>query len=224
MQRRDLLLGAAAAGIGLAAPVTLRAATGPRVFDLYRGRSRIGQQTLTVSPDGGRINVAIDINIKVRILGLPAYSYQLASRETWGDGTLLRLDATANDNGTAHRVSALRTGGALTVDGTAFRGQLSGNPGTTTYWSEAFLRRNTWVSTQDGTPMNVSASKGGAVSVPTPEGQVNATRWQVRGDIGRLDLFFDTEGEWVGNEFDARGEQARFVLAARGRPLANLRF
>ena len=222
MLRRDILRTAAAAAVTLAAPLPLRAATGPRVFDLYRGRSKIGRQTLSVTPQGDQINVAIDIDIKVRILGLPAYSYRLQSRETWANGTLLRLDATSNDNGNPHRVNALRTGGALKIDGSKYRGQLSGNPATTTYWSQAFLKRGTWVSTQDGTPMKVAASRGPAVEVPAPEGAVRATKWKVRGDIGRLDLYYDNEGEWIGNEFDARGEVARFVLAARGRPLADL--
>ena len=223
MQRRDFLrLGGATTAVCLAAPLTLRASTGPRVFDLYRGRSNIGRQTLSVQRQGSQINVAVDIDINVRILGLPAYRYELSSREVWAGGTLQRLESRANDNGTQHSVSALRKASGLQVEGSVFQGQVSGNPATTTYWSQAFLERRTWVSTQDGTPMKVSASSGGGVSVPTPQGAVSATRWKVRGDIGRLDLFYDANGEWIGNEFDARGQKARFVLAARGRDIAGL--
>lgn len=212
----------AAATLSLAAPLPVLAKTGPRVFDLYRGNSRIGRQTLEVTRAGGKVNVAVDISIKVRILGIPAYSYELSSREVWANGALEQLNASGNDNGTATRVSALRTAAGLQVDGSAWKGTLTDNPATTTYWSQAFLNRGTWLSTQDGRPMRVSASRGGAVKVPTPEGPVPATRYKVRGDIGRLDLFYDANGEWIGNEFDARGEQARFVLAARGRDIAGL--
>lgn len=219
LDRRTLLVTGAAA---LATPAIALAATGPRMFELYRGKSRIGRQTLDVSTSGASVQVAIDISIVVRILGLPAYSYSLSSRETWEGGTLQRLDSSSNDNGTPHRVSALRQGGALTVQGTGFSGKISGNPATTTYWSQAFLNRGTWISTQDGRPMAVSASRGGEVAVPVPGGQTQATRWKVRGDIGRLDLFFDANAEWIGNEFDARGETARFVLSDRGKSLAGL--
>ncbi|WP_112323392.1 DUF6134 family protein [Oceanibium sediminis] len=221
LNRRTFLRTGSAALIGtLAAPRPLRAATGPRVFDLYRGDKRIGQQTLDVGRSGSQINVAVDINIEVRILGLSAYSYQLYSREVWADGALQRLEGKANDNGTPHRVSVLRTGGGLQIDGSGFRGTVQGNPATTTYWSQAFLSRPTWISTQDGKPMNINTARAGSVEVPTPAGPTRATVWNVRGDIGRLDLFYDANGEWVGNRFEARGEQARFVLARTGKPLA----
>ena len=42
------------------------------------------------------------------------------------------------------------------VEGTAFQGVIKGNPATTTYWSQAFLERPVWISTQNGLPFNVS--------------------------------------------------------------------
>lgn len=210
----------AAALTAVSAPLPAFAATGPRVFTLYRGDKKIGEQTLEVSRSGNQINVAVDIDIDVRILGLSAYTYQLSSREVWSGGMLQRLESRSNDNGTPHRVAAIRGGDTLKIDGSGFTGNVSGNPATTTYWSQAFLSRSTWISTQDGKPMQVSASKGGAIEVPTPSGPTRATVWNVRGDIGRLDLFYDANGEWIGNQFEARGEQARFVLARTGKPLA----
>lgn len=220
--RRDMLRTAGAAGAALCLPGLGLAAQGPRLFDLYRGRSKIGEQTLTVTPEGRDLGVAVNIDISVRILGLPAYRYRLESREIWSDGRLRRLDARCNDNGTDERVSALSGRGGVEVDGTAYQGVVDGNPATTTYWSQAFLERPVWISTQNGLPFNVSCRPAGPVRVPAPEGDLRATRWQVRGDIGRLDLFYDDSGEWVGNEFEARGQEARLVLARRGRNLADL--
>ncbi|MEM8789859.1 MAG: DUF6134 family protein [Pseudomonadota bacterium] len=218
IQRRAFM----AAGLAALAPMPAFAAT-PRIFHLYRGKSKIGEQSLLVTRAGGQINVAVDIDISVRIMGLPAYRYDLSSRETWGDGMLLRLDASGNDNGKAERVTAIAQGDGVSVDGSAFQGQVPGRPATTTYWSQAFLSRPVWISTQNGLPFNVTAAKAGSYQVPGPGGDtLSATRWRIRGDIGRLDLFYDQGGEWVGNEFEARGEQARFVLADYGRSLAGL--
>lgn len=222
LSRRDMLRTTGAAGAALFLPGMALAAQGPRVFELYRGNSKIGEQTLTVTPEGGDLKVAVSIDISVRILGLPAYRYQLESREVWSDGRLQRLDSRCNDNGKDERVSALSHRGGVEVDGTAYKGVIPGNPATTTYWSRAFLERPVWISTQNGLPFNVSCRPAGPVRVPAPEGKIAATRWQVRGDIGQLDLFYDDAGEWVGNEFEARGQEARFVLARRGRNFAGL--
>jgi len=222
LSRRDMLRTAGAAGAVMYLPGAAAAAQNPRLFELYRGNSKIGEQTLTVTRNGGDLQVAVDIDISVRILGLPAYRYQLESREVWSQGRLQRLDARCNDNGKDERVSALSHRGGVEVDGTGYRGIIEGTPATTTYWSQAFLERPVWISTQNGQPFRVSCSAAGPVRVPAPEGQIKATRWQVRGDIGRLDLFYDDAGEWVGNEFEAKGQEARFVLAQRGRDFAKL--
>ncbi len=222
LSRREVLWSAGAAAASLYLPSAASAAQGVRLFELYRGNSKIGEQTLTVTPEGGDLKVAVDIDISVRILGLPAYRYELESREIWSNGQLQRLDARCNDNGKDERVSALSQSNGVAVDGTAYQGVISGTPATTTYWSQAFLERPVWISTQNGKPFRVTCSQAGPVRVPAPEGQIAATRWQVRGDIGRLDLFYDDRGEWVGNEFDAKGEEARFVLAQRGRNFAGL--
>ncbi|MEM9794261.1 MAG: DUF6134 family protein [Pseudomonadota bacterium] len=221
LDRRTLLTGGAMAGALALCPLPAMAA-GPRVFDLYRADKKIGSQTLTVDRSGQQINVAVSIDIKVRIMGIPAYTYQLESREVWAGGTLQQLRARTNDNGTDNSVTATRTTSGLRVDGTKYAGMVKGNPATTTYWTQAFLQRPTWISTQDGTPMNVSAQKAGTLQVPTPTGPTNATVWQIRGDIGELDLYYDRNGEWVGNAFTARGERARFVLARRGLDIARL--
>lgn len=221
--RRTVLRGLGAAAISTAFPgAAMAQRSGTRVFDLYRGKSRIGGKTLTVARGGDVLDVEISIDIKVRILGLPAYSYRLESRERWAGGVLQRLEAETDDDGTADSVSASRTGDGLSVRGTGFEGLVRGNPGTTTYWTQAFLKRPVWISTQTGKPLNVTARRGGTTSFPTAAGAVPATRWNIGGDIGELELFYDASGEWIGNAFEARGQQARFVLRDRGPNLADL--
>jgi hypothetical protein len=210
------------AAVALAAlPVPTLAATGTRRLELYRGSSRIGDKQITVRRDGDTVTVTTDIAIAVRVLGLTAYRYTLESREVWENGRLASLDARTNDDGTAHFARAERSGDGLAIEGSEYSGTVAGNPATTTYWSPAFLERPVWISTQDGRPWQVRAQAVGMEPFPTAAGSVNATRWRVRGGL-ELDLFYDGAGEWVGTEFDARGETARFVLASRGAALRPL--
>lgn len=223
MDRRGFLggLGAAGVALGMAGPAAARTVT--RSFDILRGTSRIGSQSLQVTRSGGTVSVAIDIDIAVRILGLPAYRYTLASRERWQNGVLERLSAKGNDNGTRQFVEAERQSGGLSVEGSAHRGTVSGNPATTTYWAVGMLNRPVWINTQNGAPMNIRARSAGQVPFTLGDGAtVTARKWRCTGDIGQLDLFYDGRDEWIGNAFQARGQDIRMVVTQRGGNMAQL--
>lgn len=220
LTRRAILTGATAAGLALAYPAG--AATGARSMVLLRSGSRIGAKTVRVRRSGDEVAVETNIDIDVRLVGLPLYRYKLQSSEVWVGGELASLRSRTDDNGTAHFVDATREGNRVKVAGSEFSGMVSGNPATTSYWSPAFLERSTWISTQDGRPLSVTARNSGTTNFPTLGGTVEATRWKISGDIDGLELFYDRSGEWVGSEFPARGETARFVTAERGAALTPL--
>jgi len=221
--RRRSVLGGAAALVATAVPLVAPAQSASRRLVLFRGDRRIGAQTVSVARSGAQVDVSIDIDIDVNLIGLPVYTYRLSARETWRGGALVSLQAECNDNGTEHFVNATGSADGVRVDGSEFRGTLGGNPGTTTYWNPAFLERPVWISTQDGRPLEITARRAGDIEVPTVGGgAIPATRWQIRGEIDSLELFYDAGGEWVGSQFRARGETARFLVADRGAPLTPL--
>jgi hypothetical protein len=221
-RRRGVLAAGAATMLMAAAPLAWGASASRRLV-LFRGDSRIGEQTLSVTRSGDRVDVAVDIEIDVNIIALPVYSYRLSSRETWNGGALDSLEAECNDNGTEHFARATRSAGELRVEGSEFTGTVPGNAATTTYWTPAFLDRPVWISTQDGRPLDIRATNGGSVDVPTVGGEtISATRWRIDGDLDNFELYYDAAGEWVGSQFQARGETARFLLADRGGALAPL--
>ena len=76
--RRGFLIGA---GATLAAPSILHASTdAARVFRVLRDGDDIGVHTISVSRSNGEVQVAIDIELKVKFLGVTAY------RENGTDG------------------------------------------------------------------------------------------------------------------------------------------
>jgi hypothetical protein len=211
--RRSFVAGAlaACAVVGKTAAAASGAATGTRRFDLVRGGTRIGRQSVTVSRSGSQVTVEVGVDIAVRIVGVPVYRYTLSSSEVWDGGRLMELDAVTDDNGSREFAAATRVPNGLAIKGSAYSGVIGGNPGTTTYWSPAFLKRPVWISTQDGQPLSVTARSGRIERFPTPSGAVDTTRWQIGGDLADLDLFYDRSGEWLGSEFQARGETVRMV-------------
>jgi hypothetical protein len=219
--RRTLLGAGLAASAVLCAPALLRAAPlASRRYRIFRGNDEIGLQTVQLLRSGDRLRVEIGIDIRVRIFGITAYRYEMLNVEHWAGGRLVDMDARTNDDGTRHQVAVTRRDGALRVAGTGFEGEVTADAATTTYWSPDFLSRPVWISTHDGTPLNVATARRGVKAVDMAAGSVQADRWAVTGDLD-LELFYAGR-EWVANHFAARGETARIVAEDTATPLAPL--
>lgn len=221
LSRRAALIGAAALGLAVGTSPA-RAASGSRDLVLFRGDTEIGAKSVSVLREGDTVSVETRIDIAARLFGFPVYRYRLSAREVWERGLLQSLRAQTDDNGTAYAANADRSAEALIVEGTEYSGPAPSAAATTSYWSPAFLDRQVWISTQDGRLLSVTAANLGRVQYPAAGGTVEATRWRIGGDLSDLYLYYDGAGEWVGTEFTARGETARFITASRGGPLTPL--
>lgn len=201
MHRRAFLAASAAA---LAAPA-VAAAGASRAFRIVRGGDAIGVHTLDAVETGGRFEIAIDIAIAVKILGITAYRYALENREIWQDGHLVSVRSRVDDDGSAAFATVARTGDALTVEGSGYAGPAPIAAVTTSYYAPAFLTRAPWLSTQSGKPLDV---------VIAPDGRDGWHR--VTGEL-ETTLGYDARGEWTGCEFDAGGTPAFYeVTRQRG--------
>jgi hypothetical protein len=200
MNRRELLAGMAALGLaGTAVPAL--ADGGARAFRILRGGSDIGRHVLTARQVPEGVEIAIDIDIRVAILGITAYRYELTNREVWSGGRIVSVRTEVNDDGEKAFARIARAGEGLEIDGSSYSGPAPADAVTTSYYTRAFIQRRPWVSTQSGKPLEVAIdSSGGA----TP-------RYAVRGDL-ETNLIYDAAGEWIGCEFDASGEPGVYEL------------
>ena len=108
-------------------------------------------------------------------------------------------------------VKGIRKKNGFSIEGSKYSGLVEGNPATTSYFSPEFLKRKTWISTQDGDPLSVSATKIGPDMAKTVNGEIPATLWKISGDLD-LDLLYAKDGKWLGSRFYAGGSQAEFLL------------
>ncbi len=221
LRRRALLAsGLAALSLPMSERKAAAAERAQRRFDIERGDSAIGMQTTSVARDGDRLDVAVEVGILIRFLGVPVYRYKLESEERWESGRLVALDGATDDDGRQDTARVRREGGGLVSSGT-YAGELPEGAVTTTYFTQEFLRRDTWISTQTGAPLSVTARRDGAERISGLSGEVDCTRWRLEGDLP-LTLYYDDRGEWMGNAFDAGGVQARFAATAETGRLAPL--
>ncbi|MEX2519031.1 MAG: DUF6134 family protein [Paracoccaceae bacterium] len=207
---RRALIGGISAGLLAPAGRLMASDGGQRRFTVYRDGAKIGSQVIDVRPGaGGGVQVAIDIELKIKVLGITAYVYTMNNRETWQGGRLTTMDSVTDDDGDRDYAKARAAGDMLEIDGSDFQGVVSGEAVSTTYWSMAFLDRRIWINTQTGVPIEVATARLGAGEVAGDEGPIATERWSAKGENLDIVLHY-AAGEWVSVEFDAGGELALF--------------
>ena len=97
MKRRAFLAGCAATGFYAPA---LAAAKASRRFTVLRDGEPMGEHVLDAVQAGDGFEIAIDISLKVKVLGITAYRYEMTNREIWKGGRLVSLNSKVNDDGT----------------------------------------------------------------------------------------------------------------------------
>lgn len=208
---RRALIGGIGAGLLAPAGRLMADSGGRRRFRVLRDGDEIGSHVMDVRPGaGGEIQVAIEIELKVKILGITAYRYTMSNREIWQGGKLTSLDSVTNDDGEADHAKARASGGMLEIDGSVYQGVVSGDAVSTTYWSMAFLERGTWINTQTGVPIEVTTARLGAGEVAGQGGAIATERWSAKGENLDIVLHY-AGGEWASVEFDAGGEPAQYL-------------
>jgi len=207
--RRGLMVGLAATAAFPARAA--RAAQAARRFAILRDGDDIGFHTIALSREGDDLRVAIDIEIVVRVFGIAAYRYEMRNREVWRGGRLMSMDCAVNDDGKAKTVRAAREAGALRIDGPLYRGAAPDLAATTTYFTQDFLKRDTWISTDNGELYPVSVAPQGSQSIATGAGRVDCAAFRATNNADfDVTLFYDARGEWASVAFDAGGKRALY--------------
>ncbi len=205
--RRSTLAGLGAA---LALPSVVRAAeTGSRRFVILRDGDDIGFQTNRVTRRGDVIVHECQARLKVKVLGITAYRYELDYVEEWQGGNLKSMTSKCYDDGDDHFAEIKRSGDALEVSGSGYQGPGPPGAATSSYWSYEFMKRPVWISTQTGALLNMSAQNGGTAEIAGPDGPVSVERWAVTGGYDANVFYKDRD--WVAISFDAGGEEAIYV-------------
>ena len=219
--RRGLIAGGATAGVLLAAPSILRAASAARYFKVLRDGDDFGEHTLSVTRSGSDVQVAIDIVLKVKVLGITAFNYSMKNREVWSDGRLVSMDSVVDDDGDPDYARAKAVGDVIEIDGSDYQGTVPGDAATTTYWTKDFLDRKIWINTQTGVPINVTTRATGKGEISGISSTFATDTWTAKGDNLDIVLHY-VDAEWASVEFDAGGEQARYSPENLSPPLAPL--
>ena len=183
-------------------------------FDVLLNDEIVGYSNLTHKKLKDGLEVLIDVEITPKFLGLKFMKYTLKNREVWQKKKLMSIDANSSWFGKRYYVKGQREEGGFRIEGSAFSGVIKDSFATTSYFTPEFLKRKIWVSTQDGTPLEIKTRKLKNKKVSFNDKNYSVTEWEISGDL-ELTLQYDEQKNWVGSDFTVGNYPASFILNNR---------
>ena len=183
-------------------------------FDVLLNDEIVGYSNLTHKKLKNGLEVVVDVEIKPKFLGLNFMKYTLRNREVWEKRKLISLDSNSSWFGRKYFVKGQREKDGFRIEGSAFSGVIKDNFATTSYFTPDFLKRKTWISTQDGTPLEVKVRKLKNKIVSINDKTYSVKEWEISGDLD-LTLQYDGNDNWVGSSFTVGNYPAKFTLNNR---------
>ncbi len=211
ISRRSLILTPLLVPMGVhlaqaALPIPARRAL---AFRIRRNGDVVGQHALRFSGDERALEVAIEIDIVVKLGPIAVYRYHHRGTETWRDGRFAGMQSKTDDDGSDAFFDAQRTAEGMQVKGSKTEPYIAPDgvlP--TTYWNRAILQSHV-INSQDGRLLDVSVTALGAEQVPVASGRVEAAHFQLRGDLP-IDLWYDADNQWAYLEFTKRSSRITY--------------
>ena len=183
-------------------------------FDVLLNGEIVGHSNLTHKKLKNGLEVLVDVEITPKFLGLKFMKYTLTNREVWKNKKLISIDANSSWFGKRYYVKGQREEGGFRIEGSAFSGVIKDTFATTSYFTPEFLKRKIWVSTQDGTPLEIKTRKLKNKKVSFNNKNYSVTEWEISGDL-ELTLQYDEQKNWVGSGFTVGKYPASFILNNR---------
>ncbi|RDD60718.1 DUF6134 family protein [Ferruginivarius sediminum] len=218
LNRRDLLA-AGAAGVGLSMLPRLAAADGcvfpPEGsigYRVLREGDEIGQHIATFKRRGDDLIAINDIEIVVKMLGIPVYRYEHRSEEVWKKGWLTAVESTTNKDGKKKSLRGERRDEAmrLVVNGEKNR-SVSGYVVTTSLWHRDTPFEQGLMDIEDGEVKLIKGQLVARETVPVGNGEVEARHYSVTGEMAR-ELWYDDRCRLVRVEFNTKKDGSRIIL------------
>jgi Family of unknown function (DUF6134) len=158
-------------------------------FAAFRQGSEIGRGVYRFSGDPAHREVAIAVDIQVKIAFITVYRFTHRAHELWDGARLVRMDAETDDNGTARSVQVLRAGErlAITADGRASDASPDAVP--LSFWHRGIMTAPEIIDPVDGAVFGLTVRRD-----PGP-----GESYEIRNEAGlRRRITYDADGILAG--------------------------
>lgn len=207
--RRSLLAGLALPPLLSALPVAWAEPLPTLEFDILRKDSTIGVHRVTTEPGAEGLQVDIETDIRVRVLGITAYRYRHRAREDWHRSEaglrLVRLSTRTDDDGERFSVEGRAEDGVFRVEGSKGVQEAPAEIVPGSYWTPLVLQRDELIGTKRGEIVPIRVEARGREAIESAGERVEAARYFIPGDPA-VNLWFDDAQRVRRLAFETRGE------------------
>lgn len=191
-----LLLGLVVAGPASGDEVVLASfpPAGRLDYKVIRDGRDIGTQSVEFVRDGDRLTVRTNVNIVVKVIGIPVYRFAHRAEEQWQGGQLVVFKSQSDDDGDPRNV-------ALKLEGDRLRGVYNGRaldlPATlipASLWHPDTVTQSTLLDPIKGRDMRVTVADKGMETVKIRGQPVSAHHYAITGQIVR-DVWYGRDGQ-----------------------------
>lgn len=168
-------------------------------YTISRNGDRIGTHAVRFRRSGDRMTVEHQLRVRVTVLSLEAYRYDLRAQETWSDDRrLLGFHSTTDRNGEALQVFARAGGSGIRIRrgngerSSAPREAIPADP----HWNVLSPGRAHMIEAEDGSVQQVRVSEPRAETLSIGGRRVETRRYEITGDHVAT-LWYDAGGYLV---------------------------
>jgi len=186
--------------VGGAPPAPAETVPASIAFVVNRDGSPIGTHRLAFhtepGPDGERLIVDINIDIKVRAGFVTLYRYTFKGRETWKGGKLLALDSVTDDDGAKTTVQVRATEAGLRVD--APHAHYVAPPDTLpdSYWHPDTVKHRHFIDNENGKLVDLISTPAGHRTITVDSKPVELALYQLAGETTG-EIGYGADGQWM---------------------------
>ena len=225
MRRGTAITTLKTASIGLVVAAATAWGAGPALADAYKLEysvnhskyGNIGTYTNIVDKEGPNATVKTNLNVRVKVLGISAYSQSADRVEKWNDGRLVYLHSTTTTNGKPMEVDGVAQGDHLQITTTKGTQEAPATAKVSNPWSPAVLNGNMIITPDDGTVSRMQISGPQGTSVQAGGTSEAAKEYTI--DLPDLkkqyQVWFDDSGTPVKFDMIGDGSTVTFTLQSK---------
>lgn len=182
-------------------------------YDIVRGTTVIGSQTVHYTVAGPDMTVEIAVNAAIRVMGVRVYNYEHHGTERWHDGQMVGLVARTDDDGTPRQVNASRDAAGV------WHGVTGPAPGpapllTTSLWNNQTISATRLLDRETGAIVPVRVTPAGDEVLRLGARSVPAHRFDLAGLVSGS-AWYDANGCWVRALFHTRVDGSLVEVRAK---------
>lgn len=174
-------------------------------YEVFRNAKPVGQYSLKFSPEGERLQVAVEMQIATKIFGLFSYDYLYQATEVWSADQLESLNVRMLTNGDEEIIRAERQGEKLqVVDADGRQRELPAKLLTTHHWLDDILTQPEVLNTLNGELSRLKVKRETEAVWLIEQQPVRVVGYRLGGDLDNTLSWYDQQGRWRGMSFKAK--------------------